>query len=116
MFTVYIFVIVLMALGVYAVAMKDNIIKKIIGLSIIGHAVHILIINIGNRESRIMPIITSENLVSFSWLSVDPLPQALVLTSIVIDFGISVLALSLAVMIYKHNNSLSAKSMRRMKG
>ncbi len=116
MYLIYLFVAALMAVGIYAVVMKDNIIKKVIGLGIIGHAVHLLLINIGHKEGGIVPIITSQNIASITALAVDPLPQALVLTSIVIDFGITILALSIVVMLYRHMNTLSSKSVGRMKG
>jgi len=116
MYFVYIVSGVLLAIGIYAIVFKDNMIKKIIGMGIMSQAVHIFIINIGHKTGGIAPIMTADNIASFAFLSVDPLPQALVLTSIVIDFGISVLALSIIVMLYKHSNSLSSKISSRMKG
>ena len=116
MYIVYLFVAALMGIGVYAVVLKDNILKKVVGLGIIGHAVHILLINIGHVEGGLIPIITSENIAYLGMYAVDPIPQALVLTSIVIDFGITVLALSIIVMIYRHMNSLSSKNIGKMKG
>ncbi|MBN2101680.1 MAG: cation:proton antiporter subunit C [Candidatus Aenigmarchaeota archaeon] len=116
MYIVYLFVAALMGIGIYAVVMKDNILKKVIGLGIIGHGVHVLLVNIGHVEGGLIPIITSENIAYLGMHSVDPIPQALVLTSIVIDFGITVLALSIIVMIYKHIHSLSSKDVGKMKG
>ncbi len=116
MYIVYLFVAALMGIGIYAVVRKDNILKKVIGLGIIGHAVHVLLINIGHVEGGLIPIITSENMAYIGMYAVDPIPQALVLTSIVIDFGITILALSIVVMIYKHTHSLSSKAVGRMKG
>ncbi|NOX71551.1 MAG: cation:proton antiporter subunit C [Candidatus Micrarchaeota archaeon] len=116
MILIYLFIAALMGIGIYSTIMKDNMIKKVIGLGIMSHAVHLFIISMGYRAEGIAPIMTNENMLSFSALAVDPLPQALVLTSIVIDFGITVLALAIVVMLYKHFDTLSSKLAGRMKG
>ena len=116
MYLVYLFIAVLMGIGIYAVIAKDNMIKKVIGLGIMSHAVHVFIVNIGHKDGAIAPIMTMQNIASFPAFSVDPLPQALVLTSIVIDFGITTLALSIIVMLYKHFDTLSSRLAGRMRG
>lgn len=49
-------------------------------------------------------------------LMVDPLPQALVLTSIVIELGTTALLVALAVNIHKHYGTLNVRKVRRLKG
>jgi len=101
---------------VYCVAMKPNLIKKIIGLAIFTDAIHLLLITIGSRENGIPPIITPENVNTFSQFSVDPVPQALVLTSIVISLSITALALCIAIIAYRHFKTLDTEKMSDLRG
>ena len=112
----YAAVAVLMALGIYCIVWKSNLVKKIIGLGIFAKAIHLLLITIGFRPGGIAPIITPRNLQAFASLSVDPLPQALVLTSIVIDLSITALGLSIAILAWRHFRTLNTDKIRRMRG
>jgi len=112
----YIAILALMAIGVYCLAWKPNLVKKIIGLGIFSKAIHLLLIAIGWRLGGIAPIVTPGNLNMFTALSVDPLPQALVLTSIVIDLSVTALALSIAILAWRHFKTLNTDKMRRMRG
>ena len=86
------------------------------GLGIITMGIHLLLITMGYRKSGIPPIITPENMLTFSQYSVDPLPQALVLTSIVIDLSITALALSFAVAFFRKKKTLDTKKMKGLLG
>ena len=112
----YLAIAVLMGLGIYCLVWKSNLVKKIIGLGIFAKAVHLLLITVGFRPGGIPPIVTPENIQTFASLSVDPIPQALVLTSIVIDLSITALALSIAILAYRHFKTLKTDKMRRMRG
>jgi len=112
----YVFGTIFIILGVYCLVVKRNIIKKIMGLSIITMGIHLLIITIGYRQGGIPPIITPENLLTFSQYSVDPLPQALVLTSIVIDLSITAIALSISILLFEQNKTLDASKLKVLKG
>lgn len=112
----YITVLALMALGVYCIVWKPNLVKKIIGLGIFGKSIHLLLISLGFRPGGIPPIVTPGNIQTFASLSVDPLPHALVLTSIVIDLSITALALSIAILAYRHFKTLDTDRIRRMRG
>jgi multicomponent Na+:H+ antiporter subunit C len=106
----------LAVLGIYCVVIKKNLIKKIIGLAIFTNSVHLLLISIGFREGGISPIITQANLGFFVAHSVDPLPQALVLTSIVIQLSVTALALSIAILAFRHLNTLNTDRMNKLSG
>lgn len=112
----YVFGAVFIAMGAYALVMKKNLIKKVMGLGIVTMGIHLILITIGYRPGGIIPIITPENLLTFSQYSVDPIPQALVLTSIVIDLSITALALSIIVMIYERKKTLDAEKIRGLSG
>ena len=48
--------------------------------------------------------------------SVDPLPQALVLTSLVIGLGVVALMVALSVRLYERYGTFDVREMRRLKG
>lgn len=79
----------LFAIGTYLV-LQRKLSRIIIGLGLLTHGANILLITAGRRGDP--PIIGDEPASSFA----DPLPQALVLTSIVITFGVTMFLLALA--------------------
>jgi multicomponent Na+:H+ antiporter subunit C len=85
---------VLLMVGLYAVIAKQNLIKKLIGLSLFQAAVFMLYINMGKLEGGTTPIVTEAQA---NALFSNPLPQVLILTAIVV--GISTLALGLGIVI-----------------
>lgn len=110
---------VLMALGIYAILAKENLIKKIIGLTIFTNGIHLFLISLGyfaSAKTKIAPIITTLDYAPITELFVDPLPQALVLTSIVIDLSITALAAALIIQIHKKFKTISAKKLTGLKG
>jgi multicomponent Na+:H+ antiporter subunit C len=89
------FAIGLILVGVYGLLTQKNAIKLIIALNIFEIGLNVFIVSIGFVKDGLAPILTS-NANSSSLLYVDPLPHALVLTSIVIGVGITAFALALA--------------------
>ncbi len=86
----------LFLIGVFGLLTQRNIVKLIISVLIIENAVNLFLVLSGYREGGAAPIITSVTSQSrISVVSVDPFPQAMVMTSIVI--GLSVLALMTAI-------------------
>jgi len=82
--------IFLMLIGLYGLLTTKHIIKMIIGLNVFEVGLNLFIITIGYNADGIVPILTKGRMVSNF---VDPLPQAIVLTSIVIGFGLTAVAL-----------------------
>jgi multicomponent Na+:H+ antiporter subunit C len=78
-----------------------NIIKKIIGLSLLNSAIVLLFILEASRIGDQAPILVGQgrNIV-------DPVPQALMLTAIVIGVCVTSLSLAMAVRLYKTTGSL----------
>lgn len=92
--------IFLMMLGLYGILTKRNVIKIIISLNILEIGLNIFIISVGYVDGGVAPIyslVSNNNSVNF----VDPLPQALVLTAIVIGVGTTALGLALAKKMYQ---------------
>lgn len=89
----------LFAGGVYLM-MQRSIVKLIIGLILLGHGANLLIFTMG-RLTRGQPPLISEGTYAPLAPFADPLPQALVLTAIVIGFGLQAFALVLVRRVYQ---------------
>ncbi len=98
----------LFLIGFWGIVGIRNIIKKIFGLTIINNAVVILFILEGSRIGNQVPILEEgiENIV-------DPVPQALMLTAIVIGVCITALALALAFRLYRHSGTFDIDQIHR---
>ena len=99
----FIAVAALVLIGLYAVIFKRNLIKIVIGITLIESGVNLFLITLGYRENSIAPIYTS----SSSGIMSLPVPQALTLTSIVIGVAVLALMLSLVIHIYRHYGTLN---------
>ena len=108
----YIVVGFIVFLGLYTVMFKRNLIKIVMGISLIESGVNLFLITLGYREGGGGPIFTQATNTNM----VLPTPQALTLTSIVIGVATTALLLSFIIMIYKHYKSIDAKDVRRLKG
>ncbi len=108
----YFAAVFLIAIGIYTIMVKKNLIKMIIGLGLMDSGVNLLLISIGYINGKTAPIIL--NGVKPSSV-VDPVPQALVLTNIVIGVSVTALALSVIIRIYRHYRTLNSDKVRGMK-
>ncbi len=99
----YILALVLLLVGVFGIFTRKNLIKIIISISIIESAVNLFLILVGYRSGGIAPIFTARmaEISEFADQAVDPLPQAMVLTSIVI--GVSLTALLVVISLRLHH-------------
>jgi multicomponent Na+:H+ antiporter subunit C len=97
----------LILIGLYAVVFRKNLIKMIIGITLIQSGVNLFLITLGYRQGSIAPIFTS----SPGGLMAMPVPQALTLTSIVIGVAVLALMLTLVIKLYKHYNTLDVRKL-----
>lgn len=111
--SVYLLCLILFCVGLYCVLRKRNIIKIIIGLAIIEYAVNLFFILIGYRMHGRAPIFAPDQEIANM---VDPLPQAMVLTTIVIGLAVIVVAVALAVRIYGKYKTFDITKIRRLNG
>lgn len=112
----FIAVIALIAIGLFAILFKRNLIKIAIGLTIVEAGVNLFLITLGYRQDAVAPIYTNlPEGVTVPGGMVLPVPQALTLTSIVIGVAILALILSLVIKIYRHYGTLDATRIRRLK-
>jgi len=103
----------LILLGLYIVLVKRNLIKVIIGLAILDTGVNLFLICVGYIAKGTAPIFSAS--VKSAQQMVDPVPQALVLTAIVIGVAVLALALSLAIKLYQHYGTLNLRKIREQK-
>jgi len=105
----YLMPIMLFAVGMYIMLVRNNLIKKVIGLNIMETALFLFIISLGYVHHGLPPIDPTRDVNRY----INPLPQALVLTGIVIAVSTSAFALSLVVRIYNRFGTLDADELVR---
>ena len=93
----------LFLVGIWGVVVKSNLVKKVMALSIANSAVVLLFVYNGSLSGTTAPITGGAGAM------VDPLPQALMLTAIVV--GICVVALALAL-VYRLHRRFGTLDMR----
>ena len=87
-------VAVLFAAGTYLI-LQRMLSRVVIGLGLVSHGANLLIMLSGTRPAQ-PPVITKTQVAAVA----DPLPQAMVLTAIVISFGVTAFLLALALRSY----------------
>ena len=97
---IYLFVLVLLAVGLYAVLAKSDLVKKVIGLTIYSTAIYLFFIEGSVRTDGDVPVIDPE-VGPDPEAYVNPLPHLLILTALVVGVAVIGVALSLIVTI-KH--------------
>ena len=117
MLTFLIFVV-----GLYAIVAKRNLIKVIVGLLLLDYAANLFLVLVGYRSpaegAPVAPILVGgvEGAADLAARAVDPLPQALILTSIVIGLSVTALVVALAIRLYEKYGTFDTGVMRNLKG
>jgi multisubunit Na+/H+ antiporter MnhC subunit len=93
-----IFIIMLFVVGFYCILITRNLIKALIGLEILNKGITLLFIIVGYITHH------------------EALVQALVITMIVIEVVVIVVAGGVILSVYRHEESLDARSLRKLKG
>ena len=112
----------LFMIGLYCAVVKKNMVKIVIGIVVMEYAVNMFLIMLGYRFGGVAPIVERSTVESqnafenFISMAVDPLPQALVLTSIVISLGSLALMISLCIRTYEKYGTFDITEIRRLKG
>jgi len=114
----------LFIIGLYCAVVKKNMVKIVIGVAVMEYAVNMFLIMLGYRHDGIAPILDSSYVSSpaetvsadFLRQAVDPLPQALVLTAIVISLGSLALMISICIRTYEKYGTFDITEIRRLRG
>ncbi|MBI4465740.1 MAG: Na+/H+ antiporter subunit C [Acidobacteria bacterium] len=101
--------------GLYAgglyMLMRRSIVKLIIGLALLSHAANLLIFT-ASGITRGRPPLIAEGQTTLAAPFADPLPQALILTAIVISFGVLAFAL---VLVHRTHQTVGSDDLDDMK-
>ena len=114
---IYSLCFILFIIGLYCVLTNKNMVKIVIGLVIMEYGVNLFLVLVGYRRDGVAPIMDKTiDPLEFLATSVDPLPQALVVTSIVIGLGVTTLAIALCIKLYEKYGTFDISEIRRLKG
>ncbi len=114
---------ILVIIGIWAMLAKKNIIRIIIGFSIVDTGIHLIIVALGYVKGATAPIIDTAVKMQSSVSTgmklvtkvVDPVPSALVLTAIVIGLAVTALMLSFTIRLFKVHGSLNIDDYEELK-
>lgn len=113
----YALCLVLIAIGVYGVAVKKNVVKIVISIVIIEYGINLLLILSGYRRGGEAPILEKgADATKFTANSVDPFPQAMVFISILIGLSLLAIMVALCIRLYERYGTFDITEMRRLKG
>jgi multisubunit Na+/H+ antiporter MnhC subunit len=111
--TLYFLCLILFCVGLYGVLRKRNLVKIIVGLAIIEYSMNLFFVLLGYKMHGRAPIdAQNQDILNM----VDPIPQALVLTSIVIGLGVTALLISIAIRIYDKYGTFDITKIKKLKG
>lgn len=101
----YITYAILIIIGLVGVVISDNLIKKVMSLNVFQVGILFFYISICYKSGLKPPVVhsVSENIINY----INPLPQVLMLTAIVVGLSISAVALALIIKISKLYNTIS---------
>lgn|SRR5688572_21956234 len=100
----------LYAAGIYMM-LRRNVVKLLIGLGLLSHAANLLLFTAGGVVRGRPPVVPVGETVP-SGVIADPLPQALILTAIVISFAVLAFAL---VLIYRTVQSVGTDDLNQLR-
>jgi multicomponent Na+:H+ antiporter subunit C len=105
--------LVLFCIGLYAVLRKRNVIKMIVGIIICEYSANLFFIMMGYRINGRAPIMAPGGAIENM---VDPLPQSVVLTTIVIGLATTILLVALAIRLYEKHGTFDITKIKELKG
>lgn len=90
---------ILVTVATYLI-LSRTILRVILGTAVLSHAVHLLLLTMGGLKKGDVPLLSQSD-----GPYTDALPQALILTAIVISFAVTAFVLVLAYRMYKTNGT-----------
>lgn len=98
----------LVAIGLFMVVAKSNLVKKLLGLNIVQTATFAFLVASGRGTGGDPPVLSEATAAPYA----DPLPQAMVLTGIVVSVAVSAVALALIVRIHAHFGTIEVRDLK----
>jgi multicomponent Na+:H+ antiporter subunit C len=102
----------LIGIAFYIMLFRRNLIKLIMGIAMLSSGVNLFIVALGYRVGANAPIYTDVP----PGPMVLSVPQALTLTSIVINVAVLALMLTMVIHTYRHTGNIDSEKSRKLKG
>ncbi|NCJ08481.1 cation:proton antiporter [Synechococcales cyanobacterium C] len=96
-------------LGFFGLIFKENLVMKIIAMDVMSTGVIALFVLVAAREGVYTPIVSASPRAAFA----DPVPQAVILTAIVIGFSIQALMLVGVIKLARDNPTLETREIEK---
>lgn len=107
---------ILILIGLYGALTNRNILRMIVAFSVANTGVNLVLVAVGYMRGRTAPIMDDAVPVAEAAVRIiDPLPQALVLTAIVIGVGVTALMLAYAYKVYEAKRTLDISKCSELK-
>jgi len=107
--------------SIYGIVVRPHITKKIISLTLLGDTLNMLTIFLGFKPFSTPPVLLktdvgSEEIMKLATSAVDPLPQALVLTAVVIGLAVNLFLIFLALQVFRLYGTLDSRKIKELRG
>ena len=106
--------LMLFGIGFTTLLLNRNMVKKIIGFSMMDSAVYLFLASYGYIRGRLAPIINDVTAPIEVSAFVNPLPAGLVLTGIVVSVSVTAIMLALTVRLYLRYHTLDIDEIAQM--
>ena len=106
----YVAAVGLMLIGIAGMVLSSHLVRIIFGIALLESGANLLLLLATYREGAAAPILVKGE---FPLAMADPVPQALVLTAIVISVGILAVTLSLALRVHRAYGTLDIREIRQ---
>ena len=103
-------------ISLYGIARRPNLAKKLIALTIFTDTANLFVVLLGYRliypvAPPVLPSFSKEALQTFVGTAVDPLPQAFVITAVVIGMAVNVVIAFAIIQIYRLYGTVDARKL-----
>ncbi|WP_085940345.1 cation:proton antiporter subunit C [Halopiger xanaduensis] len=105
----YVLLFVLLGIGLYMVIANENLVKKLIGVSLFQTAIFLFFVAMAYVEGGVSPVVPADGRVA------SPLPQVIVLTAIVVGIALTAVGLALVIRIYSEYGTLREDTLREVR-
>lgn len=95
--------------GFFGIILKKNLVMKVISMDVMSTGVISYYVMVASREGLFTPVILGKDNVAYA----DPVPQAVILTAIVIGFSIQALILVGVMKLARDNPTLESKEIEK---
>ncbi len=107
--------IVLVLIGFFGCMTRKNLIKIILCIDVVFLGVILFFVGLGYVEEGRAPILEEnpEKTLQEDFQYVDPLPQTLMLTTVVVELSVTALALALTIKVYELYKTLNVRELEQ---